>query len=253
MAKGEIIKTAVGYVRVSTQEQDEKYGKDAQRDAITKYATEHGFTIVAWYEDVVSGVSDERPELNKVLYGDEIMNPPFQAVIVFKSDRLARDTKLYFYYLYLLEKKGVKLISVEEEFGGDQAFANIYRSMMLFVAEQERKNIALRTARGRKIKASCGGYSGGRPPYGYETIDGKLVVKENEAEIVKEIFKMYDDKVSQLAIANYLNEQNIPTKTGKTWTQPHIYYIVNNRNFYMGYIKYGKDANWVKGVHTPLL
>ena len=253
MKNQSISKQAVGYLRVSTQEQDEKYGKDAQKDAISKYAREHGFKIVAWYEDVVSGVSDERPELNKVLYGDDIINPPFQAVIIFKTDRLARDTKLYFYYLYLLEKKGVKLLSVEEEFGGDQAFANIYRSMMLFVAEQERKNIALRTSHGRKIKATCGGYAGGRPPYGYQSVDGNLTVKPDEAEIVKEIFKMYDDIVSQLAIADYLNEIGVPTKGGKKWTQPHIYYIINNRKFYEGFMKYGKDAIWVKGVHTPLL
>ena len=253
MTKGEITKIAVGYLRVSTQEQDEKFGKDAQKGAISQYAKEHGYKIVAWYEDVVSGVSDERPELNKVLYGDDIINPPFSAVIVFKSDRLARDTKLYFYYLYLLEKKGVKLLSVEEEFGGDQAFSNIYRSMMLFVAEQERKNIALRTSYGRKVKASCGGYSGGRPPYGYQSVDGKLVIKPDEAQVVKNIFAMYDDNTSQLAIAYYLNEENIPTKGGKKWTQPHIYYIINNRKFYEGYMKYGKDATWIKGVHEPLL
>jgi len=244
---------AIGYVRVSTSEQDEKFGKSAQKDAIRQYAKLHGYEIVAWFEDVGSGVSDERPQWNKVLVADDITNPPFQAVIVFKSDRVARDTKLYFYYLYLLEKKGVQLISVVENFGDDEAFANIYRSMMLFVAEQERKNIALRTSHGRKIKALNGGYAGGGIPFGYKVVQGRLEIDEIEGKVVQDMFAMADDNVSQKKIAEYLNENGIKTKFGKNWTQPQVHYILNNRKLYEGYSKYGKDAKWVKGVHTPLI
>ena len=60
---------------------------------------------------------------NKILYDEDISNPPFEAVIAFKSDRVARDTKLYFYYLYVLEKRNIKLLSTQEVFPeGD--FAN---------------------------------------------------------------------------------------------------------------------------------
>lgn len=247
-------KKAIGYIRVSTAEQNEQYGATAQKDAIQKFARENGYRIVAWNTDVISGVSDDRPELNKILYGDDVVNPPFEAVIVFKSDRLARDTKLYFYYLYLLEKKNVKLLSVEENFDGDQAFANIYRSMMLFVAEQERKNIALRTSHGRKIKALNGGFAGGRAPLGYDVKDGQLVINEKEALIVKEIFAMYYDNVSQVKIADYLNAQGWVGKNGTPFNQPKIHYILEHKRFYEGYYKYGgKKAQWVKGVHTPLI
>lgn len=247
------MKKAIGYIRCSTQEQDEKFGVEAQRSAIWRFARENGYEIVAWNKDVISGVSDERPELNKILYGDDVVNPPFEAVIVFKSDRLARDTKLYFYYLYLLEKKGVKLLSVEENFGDDEMFANIYRSMMLFVAEQERKNIALRTSKGRKIKAIVGGYAGGRCPFGYKAVNGQLVVNEDEAKIVKEIFAMYNDNVSQNAIARELNNRGCLTKKGKPFTQVKVMFILRNKKLYEGFVKYGKDSDWVKGVHTPII
>jgi len=246
---------AIGYCRVSTAEQngDDKFGMVAQKQAIKEYARNHGYEIVAWNEDVGSGVSDERPQWNKICFGDDVVNPPFEAVIVFKSDRVARDTKLYFYYLYLLEKKGVKLISVEENFGDDEIFANVYRSMMLFVAEQERKNIALRTAHGRKIKAIAGGYAGGGVPYGYKVVSGCLVPDEFESKVVRQIFELYDDNVSQLEISGYLNQQGITTKRGKVWTQPQIHYILKNRKLYQGYIKYGKGSTYVKGVHTPII
>ena len=165
-------KNAIGYIRVSTEEQgaDDKYGIDVQKQAILLYANEHGYNVVDWKIDKMSGVKDNRPELDKILYGDDVTNPPYEAVIVFKNDRLARDTKLYFYYLYTLEKRNIKLLSVKEEYAEGGDMANIYRALLLFVAEQERKNIALRTSRGRSVKAQCGGYSGGRTPYGLSLI-----------------------------------------------------------------------------------
>ena len=74
-------------------------------------------------------------------------------------------------------------VSTEGQFGDDKYgvdsqkqaifdFANIYRSLLMFVVEQERKNIALRTSKGRQLKAQCGGDSGGNKPYGYSVLDG---------------------------------------------------------------------------------
>ena len=111
-------KNAVGYIRVSTEQQaqDDKFGIDVQKQAILLYANDNGYNIVDWKIDEISGTKDDRPALNQILYGDIVTNPPFEAVIVFKNDRLARDTKLYFYYLYTLEKKNIKLLSTKEEF-----------------------------------------------------------------------------------------------------------------------------------------
>ena len=153
-------KNAVGYIRVSTEGQvgDDKFGIDSQKQSILLYANENGYNIVEWFIDkAVSGVKDNRPELDKILYGTDVTNPPYEAVIVAKSDRMARDIKLYFYYLYTLEKKNIKLLSVCEQFDDDNGLSGIYRSIMLFVAEQERRNIAMRTSSGRRIKAKAGG------------------------------------------------------------------------------------------------
>lgn len=149
---------AIGYIRVSTEEQsaDDKYGIEVQKQAISDYADRNGFEIVCWLTDTISGAKDNRPELDKILYNADQL-PAHEAVIVFKNDRVARDTKLYFYYFYTLEKRNVKLLSTEEHFSEGDDFANIYRSLLMFVAEQERKNIALRTGRGRSLKAQCVG------------------------------------------------------------------------------------------------
>lgn len=247
-------KMAVGYVRVSTSGQvgDDKFGIESQKQQITEYAVENGYTIVKWYADEgISGVKDDRPALNEILYGD-VGNPPFEAVIVAKTDRVARDTKLYFYYLYVLEKKNIKLLSVNEHFESDDALSGIYRSLMLFVAEQERRNIALRTSKGRNIKAQCGGYSGGRAPYGYKVSNGNLILNPDEVPIVEMIFKLADDGETNWGIADSLSDAGYKTRNGRRFNESTVRAVRQNRKMYEGYYKYG-DMNWVKGVHEPIL
>ena len=105
---------AIGYIRVSTEEQsaDDKYGIEVQKQAIFDYANRNDFEIVCWLTDTISGAKDNRPELDKILYNPDQL-PAHEAVIVFKNDRVARDTKLYFYYFYTLEKRNVNLLPPE--------------------------------------------------------------------------------------------------------------------------------------------
>lgn len=247
------VKEAVGYIRVSTenQAQDDKYGIEAQRQGIIQYAKENGYIITKWFEDHVSGASDRKPEWDKIL-GQRIENPPFQAVIVYKNDRVARDMKLYFYYLYKLDLKSIKLISVTEDFGGDAEFANIYRALLQFVAEQERKNISNRTAAGRREKAKAGGYCGGKAPYGYISKGGKLFIDKEEAEMVRMVFKMIDREIPMSNISDFLNSDGYRTRVGGYFYPSSINSIKKNRKFYEGFYKYG-DMDYVKGDYEPLL
>lgn len=253
-------KNAVGYIRVSTEAQsgDDRYGVESQRKEILDYADKNGYRIVAWFQDSISGTKEERPEFDKILYGDNVTNPPFEAVIAFKSDRVARDTKLYFYFLYTLEKKNIKLISTQENFVEGSEFANIYRAIMMFVAEQERKNIALRTGNGRRIKAAAGGYSGGKAPFGYKVEHGALKVVEKEAEVVRIIFERHGSGEPMLRTAEWLNDNGYKTRTDGKFYSSSIKAIVENEPVYRGMYRYGrgknkKDVPWVNGVHEPIL
>lgn len=245
------MKKCVGYVRVSTVEQGDKFGVEAQKEAITKYAREQGYIIADWFVDKISGVKEDRPAWNVILQSSDVKNPPYEAVIVYKSDRVARDIKLYFYYLFLLEKKGVKLISVNEEFQGE--LANVYRALILFCAEQERNNISRRTTAGRDVKASKGGYAGGGVPYGYKSVGGMLIIEPEEAEVVKLIFDLRSKGFSYGKIAEQLNESGFTTRDGAVWTMTQTYRIVIKEKFYQGYYRYGKQQEWVKGQHEAIL
>lgn len=247
------MKNAIGYIRLSTIEQsgDDRYGIDTQKEAISEYAMKNGYNIVDWSIDIISGVKDNREQLDKILYRPDTL-PDHQAVIVFKNDRVSRDTKLYFYYFYTLEKRGVSLLSTEEHFSEGDDFANVYRSLLMFVAEQERKNIALRTGKGRSIKARCGGYAGGNKPYGYRVVDGVFVINPDESGVVEVVFKEHDAGRSLTGICELLYNYGYRTRKGGRFQLSTIRSIISNRQFYEGKYRYG-DMDWVEGVHTPIL
>lgn len=247
------MKQAIGYIRVSTEQQsgDDRYGVSVQKGVIERYAKDNGYEIVEWKIDKASGATDHREKLDEILYGD-VMNPPISAVIIFKNDRLARDMKLYFYYSFVLEKKNIKLLSTQEEFEEDSELANIYRALLQFVAEQERRNIALRTGQGRIQKASFGGYAGGRCPYGYQVIHGRLIVHPEEKKIVRRIFESRDAGMTYQDISDELYDSGYRSRVGKRLSTNTVRNILANRPLYEGLYKYG-DMDWVAGVHEPIL
>lgn len=255
---------AVGYIRVSTkqQAQDDRCGLEVQREAIEQYAADHGYIIVKWYEDQMSGAKDHRPAFDQILYGsfdsgDDVKFPPISAVISFKADRISRDTKMYFYYMYILERKGVKLISTQENFdemGDEHGLNSVYRSLILFVAEQERKNIALRTGKGRYMKARAGGHACGRAAYGYTIEDKKLVIVPEEAEIVRLIYNLRFTKfMSYAEIITYLIDHGIRTRKGTIFGNGQIQNILGNSDLYHGWYKMGEMEERVPGQHEPIL
>lgn len=250
------MKKVIAYCRVSTDNQasEDKFGLPAQKEMIQNYCDNNDMEIVKWYVDEgKSGAYEEgRDELNSIIYGDELQNPPIEYMVCAKSDRVARDIKLYFYYKHMLLKRGIQLKSVTEDFGEFGVFASILESFVMFSAEQERMNITARTSGGRKQKAKKGGYSGGKPPYGYFVSNGCLIIKDNEAEVVRIIFDMKDKGSTFQSILDYLNGNGYVTRKGKEFVVSTIQSILANRKLYEGFYKYG-DCEMVKGEHEAIL
>jgi site-specific DNA recombinase len=249
------MKNVVAYCRVSTDAQagEDRFGLDAQKQQIMDYCAANDMQISGWYVDEgESGVKENRPEFDRLLFGD-IQNPPVEAVVVYKSDRVARSIKLYYYYMMLLEKKGMALISATEPVVNDETgLGGVYKSLMLFVAEQERENITKRTSSGRRVKAARGGYSGGRAPYGYAVKDKALVVVPEQAETVRMIFEMRDRHETLQDITDALNGAGRTTRAGKRFALSTVQTIVDNRPVYCGMYRYG-GGEWVKGQHEAIL
>lgn len=251
------MKNVVAYCRVSTDGQvgEDKFGIEAQKEQIMEYCSRNNMQISAWYIDEgVSGAKEERPEFDKILFSDgEVENPPVEAVVVAKSDRVARDINIYYYYKMLLRKKDVQLISISEDFGQFGVFSNMLEAFTLCVAEMERQNITKRTSSGRAVKASKGGYSGGRPPYGYRSQNGMLTVIEDEADVVREVFEMKNGGATYKQIVEKLNAEGRKSRSGSAWAISTLQVILGNEKLYRGFYRYGKTEDWVKGQHKAIL
>ena len=249
------MKNVIGYIRVSTDGQcgDDKFGMDVQRVKIEEYCTANEMNVIKWVYDEGESGAKERPGMDEICYSDDYGNPPFEAVVVAKSDRVARDINVYFYYKMLLKKKDVKLISVTENFEQFGEYASFLEAFTACVAEMERRNISMRMSGGRQQKAKLGGYAGGRVPYGYEARNGKLVINESEAENVKRIFSMVNDGYSYRSIIQSLKAEGAVTRKGKDFVVSTIQSIIGNENLYRGMYRYGKDGEWVKGQQEAIL
>lgn len=243
----------VGYLRVSTEGQkgEDKFGLSAQQTQIEEFCTEKGYEIADWYIDAgVSGAKEERPEWSKILGGE--VPDGTEAVIVAKSDRVARDVYIYFAFKNELRKKGIQIISVAEDFGELGAYSVILDAMLAAIAEVERMNINARTSGGRKQKASKGGYSGGRVPYGYRAMDHALVINPAEAEIVRKVYALRSKGLTMQAISDRLNECGLRTRSNGDFSKSQVKNILGNKKTYKGYYHYG-GSEWVKGEHQAII
>lgn len=247
---------AVAYCRVSTDGQvgEDKFGIDFQKEQITTYCEKHDIEIVGWFIDEgVSGAKERRPAFDRILQG-EVSNPPVQYVIVAKTDRISRDINLYYSYKALLAKQNLEILSVAEDWSSaDKLTAMILENFLAMAATVERENIRVRTSGGRQQKAKMGGYAGGRPPYGYNTVGGRLVINDEEAEAVRLIFTMKDSGKTFQSICDAVNLRGYLTKSGKPFAISTIQVILGNRPLYEGKYRYGKGAEWIQGVHEPIL
>nr|DAE12266.1 MAG TPA: integrase [Siphoviridae sp. ctMgg26] len=248
------MKNVVAYIRVSTDGQlgEDKFGLDAQRKQIIEYCAKNDMNILKWYSDEGESGAKYRPGFDAIVYG-EVNNPPYEAVVVAKSDRVARDINIYFYYQGALLRKNIELISICEDFGQFGVFANMLKAFTLTCAEMERDNINKRTSGGRKIKAARGGYSGGRPPYGYAPQNGKLVIVPEEAEVVRFVIQSKEKGMTYQMICDSLNDAGKTNRSGTKFSISTLQVIIENKPLYQGMYRYGKGSEWVKGVHEPIL
>jgi site-specific DNA recombinase len=195
---------AVGvYLRVSTEEQRERQSIATQRDFGGRYCDLHQLPIHAVYaDDGVSGIVplDRRPEGAKLLRDARLKK--FDQLLVYKLDRLGRETRLTLEAVAELERCGVRVRSMTEEFDSQTPIGRLMITMLSGFAAHEREVIRERSMAGTERKAEAGVWLGGITPYGYhkEGMKGQsqLVINEetipgfdlSEAEVIRTIYRM---------------------------------------------------------------
>ena len=258
------VKIGAAYIRVSTLDQEE-YSPDSQLKLIRDYAKRESYIIPDEYvyrDDGISGKSaDKRPAFRLMIATAKEDNAPFDAIFVWKYSRFARNQEEAIMYKNLLRKKGVDVRSISEP-SSDSPFASLIERIIEWMDEYYLINLAGEVKRGMKEK-SLRGEAMGKAPFGYSVKDKILVPNEN-ADIVRWIFARYVGGGSFRDISHELCESGIKTQLGKPFEISTIQYILTNPA-YVGKTRWAEDehkpyryvepdvASMPDGKHEPLI
>lgn len=235
------------YTRVSTAIQTDGYSLEAQKTRMNAFADYNDYEIVGEYEDAgKSGKSIEgRIEFTRMMEDIKSGKDGVSFVLVFKLSRFARNAADVLSTLQTMQDFGVNLICVEDGIDSSKDAGKLMISVLSAVAEIERENIRVQTMEGRIQKAREGKWNGGFAPYGYQLVNGKLEINEEEAVAIRIIFDKYvNTSMGATGIAKYLDNQGIrkiPRQNGKNplFLASLIVRIIKNP-VYNGKIAYGR-------------
>jgi len=254
------METAI-YVRVSTEEQaQEGFSIRAQEQKLKDYARIKDWSIYNIYIDEgISGKNiTERPAINNMI--NDIKDGHVKNVVVFKIDRLTRNTADLIYLIDLFNEYACAFNSLSESIDTQTPSGRMFIKIIGIFAEFERENIAERVRLGHERKVREG-YSLCclHSSYGYDRKKGQKIqtINEEQAVIVRQIYNWFvNDNVSLTGIAKRLNVMNVTTKHGKYWVPGTVKLLLQNCN-YAGKVRYhmnNKEKNFeVDGLHEPII
>lgn len=216
------------YARYSSHAQREE-SIEQQIEECTAFAKANGITIVEIYADkAISGRTDRRNEFQRMMRDAE--KRKFSVVIAYKSNRIARNMLNALQYEAKLDTFGIKTLYAKEEFGNTAAGRFALRTMMN-VNQFYSENMSEDIRRGMRDNAEACKVNGSLP-YGYRRgADGKYVIDEPRAVIVREIFDRVSKGERYSEIINSLNERGFTTKTGKPFNKNSFCRMLVNERY----------------------
>lgn len=206
------------YCRVSTQMQS----TDRQKEDLLAVAKRFHYEIEAEdiYIDYITGysVGTDRPNYSALL--EEVDKGNIGTILFSELTRLGRNSTELLAEVQRLQDKGVELYFEKQDLwvksDKKDLGSRILLAVLAITTSYEIELFAERSISGKINKISKGGGVGGdNNAYGYMNDENKMmVVREDEADIIRRIFNMYADGKSTIEICDILNAEQIPTSYG---------------------------------------
>jgi site-specific DNA recombinase len=255
------------YTRKSTNEGlDQDFNTlDAQRESgeayIASMKNEGWVCIPTRYDDGgFTGGNMERPALQRLMA--DIEAGKIDCVIVYKVDRLSRSLLDFSRIIETFDNHGVSFVSVTQQFNTTSSMGRLTLNILLSFAQFEREIISERTRDKMSAARRKGKYVGGAPILGYD-VDrevSRLVVSEQEAIRVRQIFELYLDQQSLIPTIKELDHRGWTTKCwttkkgkergGRPFNKNTLYGLLTNVT-YLGKVRY-KDEIY-EGEHEAIV
>jgi site-specific DNA recombinase len=250
---------AYAYARVSSESQaDRGTSIQSQLDLIRAYAKKNHIEIVKEFVDEAeTATTDNRPQFQEMISLSRTNPHSVDAILVWKLSRFARNRTDSVVYKKLLNKQGIRVVSVSEPIE-DTPEGRILEGVIEIIDNYYSELLSKETMRGLRQTALQGYHCGGRPPYGYalksvnvgNTVKKVWEVNPKEAEAVKIIFDMHADGYTYQDIIDKLEELDYKPRNRKRWGKSSICEILR-KNCYSGthYFNTRKRKELGKRVH----
>ena len=242
-------KIAAAYIRVSTHMQEE-LSPDAQIRLIKEWANGHGYDLPEEFIFIDKGISGrkvkKRPAFLRMIAMAKSKPSPFDAILVWKFSRFARNQEESIVYKAMLRNKHkIDVISISEPIS-DDVYGGLIERIIEWMDEFYSIRLAEDVKRGMTENALRGNFQA-PPAFGYKVEQkgqGPVIV-EDQANIVRMIFRLYvQSGMGFYDIARHLNRLGYKTARNLPFETRSIKYIIQNP-IYKGYLRW----NYANAVH----
>ena len=246
--KPEIIRFAA-YCRVSSKSADQLHSFAAQIRYYKDYERKNPqYKLVDVYADEGLSGTDmkKRDEQNRLIRDCKLGK--IDRIITKSVSRFARNTQELLVALRTLKELGVSIYFEEQGIDSEKMNMEMLVTFPGMAAQQESVNISDHLRRSYQMRMESGEFNCCAPAYGYDLVDGQLVVKEDEAAVIRRIFDLYLQGIGKQNIANILNTERVPRRYDqKKWYHNTINYVINN-----GSVKIGLNQKTLNSKRVPV-
>ena len=230
------MKSAIICARYSCDAQTEQ-SIEGQLRVCHEYAERNGIVIVDTYIDrAMTGTNDNRHDFQRMIKDSH--KKQWDYVLVYKLDRFSRNKYESIKYKHILSKNNVKVISAMENIP-DTPEGIILESLLEGMNQYYSAELSQKVKRGMKETRKKGYWQGGRLRYGYKLDGRKIVIDEEQAEIVRYIFSEYAKGVILRDIIHGLTLRGV-LHNGKPFAINTVYSMLRNEK-YLGAYNNGEE------------
>ena len=223
------------YCRVSSNSADQLHSFAAQIRYYKDYERKNPpYKLVDVYADEGLSGTDmkKRDELNRLIRDCKLGK--IDRIITKSVSRFARNTQELLVALRSLKEMGVSIYFEEQGIDSDKMNMEVLVTFPGMAAQQESVTISDNMRWSYQKRMESGEFNCCAPAYGDDLVDGQLIVKEDEAAVIRRIFDLYLQGIGKQNIANILNAEGVPRRYGqKKWYHNTVNYVINNER-YMG-------------------
>lgn len=239
----------VAYLRYSSENQTEN-SIEYQRKLIEGYCSAHNLVLMKEFIDrAKNGTTDQREGLQKLIQ-EASKKPKWTKVLFYDHSRFFRNVQMALEYKNELESNGIELVSIQRPHVNKTPESDLMDYIELACAEYYSKKLSVNTHDGLKNKASSAGHCGGKPPLGYDLdANQKLIINDDEAQIVREIFRLYLNNYSYQKMADILNQKGYRTKNGQNFRKNSFSSILTQRK-YIGEFCWNRASPKYNGIRN---